>query len=208
MASRGRAMASVPYILSSIKLHKRRLNLNLYPLVRRKVSREAASVARLVLEDGDLVVRLSWWERLLARRREVRVPVADVKDVRIEPDWWRSLRGTPHGGLCRPGHCLGVRRHARGRDFVAVRADEPVVVVDLWSSAPFARLAVSAQEPVDEVVRSVDEVVRTVRHRRVRERPRPGPRRPRPPAAPSRGPGPWPGVRRRVPSVLPSVRRG
>ncbi|GCB44021.1 hypothetical protein [Streptomyces sp. NL15-2K] len=121
-------------------------------------------MARLVLEDEDLVLRLSWRERLLARRREVRVSVADVKDVRIEPDWWRSLRGTPRGGVCRPGHCLGERRHAHGRDFVAVRADEPVVVVDLWPSAPFARLAVSAPEPDGEVVRDI-------RHRRVGERP-------------------------------------
>ncbi|MFD7278529.1 hypothetical protein ACFV80_16145 [Streptomyces sp. NPDC059862] len=122
-------------------------------------------MARLIEEAEDLVLRLSWWEQLLARRREVRVPFADVKDVRIEPDWWRSLRGLPRGGRCRPGRCLGERPHRHGRDFVAVRADAPAVVVDLWPSAPFARLAVTVPDPVNETVR-------TIQQRRVRERPK------------------------------------
>ncbi|MGA5386836.1 hypothetical protein [Streptomyces pseudogriseolus] len=108
-------------------------------------------MARLVVErdadGGTVVVRLAWWEALLARRRVVRVPRAWVAATGVEPDWWRAMRGTPVVGRCRPGRfCVGEREHRRGRDFVAVRAGVPVLVLDLRPAAPFARLAVSVPD--------------------------------------------------------------
>ncbi|MFI7017368.1 hypothetical protein [Streptomyces sp. NPDC050164] len=104
-------------------------------------------MARLVVDGEDVVVRLALREGLSARRREVRVPLADVRAVRVEGDWWRSLRGMPLGGRCRPGRwCVGERLHPLGRDFVAVRAGVPVVVVDLWRPVPYTRLAVSVAD--------------------------------------------------------------
>lgn len=108
-------------------------------------------MARLVVErdadGGTVVVRLAWWEALLARRRVVRVPRAWVAATGVEPDWWRAMRGTPVVGRCRPGRfCVGEREHVRGRDFVAVRAGVPVLVLDLRPAAPFARLAVSVPD--------------------------------------------------------------
>jgi hypothetical protein len=99
-------------------------------------------MARLDVTGGDVVVRLTWGERLRVRRREVRVPLADVKGVRVEPDWWRALRGTPRSGRGR----VGERHHPQGRDFAAVRVGVPVVLVDLWRPVPFARLAVSVPD--------------------------------------------------------------
>ncbi|MFF4650969.1 hypothetical protein [Streptomyces sp. NPDC001380] len=105
-------------------------------------------MARLVVEDGELVVRLVWWERVAARRGEVRVPLDAVREVAVERFWWRALRGTPLRGTCVPGlSCTGTRRHAVGVDFTAVRARRPVVRVELARGAPFARLAVSADAP-------------------------------------------------------------
>ncbi|GAB2893317.1 hypothetical protein GCM10027074_71690 [Streptomyces deserti] len=104
-------------------------------------------MARLAVDGEDVVVRLSWRERLLARCREVRVPLADVKGVRVEPDWWRALRGTQLTGRCRSGrYCVGERWHPSGRDFAAVRAGVPVVTVELWRPVPYARLAVSVPD--------------------------------------------------------------
>ncbi|MGA5316988.1 hypothetical protein ACPCTK_23180 [Streptomyces pseudogriseolus] len=108
-------------------------------------------MARLVVErDADgwtVVVRLAWWEALLARRRALRVPRSWVAATGVEPDWWRAMRGTPVVGRCRPGRfCVGEREHVRGRDFVAVRAGVPVLVLDLRPPAPFARLAVSVPD--------------------------------------------------------------
>lgn len=98
-------------------------------------------------DERTVVVRLSWWEALLARRRTVRVPLSEVGATGVEPDWWRAMRGTPVTGRCRPGRfCVGEREHPLGRDFVAVRAGVPVLVVDLRQPAPFVRLAVSVPD--------------------------------------------------------------
>lgn len=114
-------------------------------------------MARLVMEGEDVVVRLTWRERLLARSREVRVPLAGVRAVGVEPDWWRGLRGTPVTGRCRPGRwCVGERRHPFGRDFVAVRAGVPVLVLELWRATPFTRIAVSVPD-AEQVAGTLEE---------------------------------------------------
>jgi hypothetical protein len=116
------------------------------------------AVARLVVDGEDVVLRLALSERLLARRREVRLPLTAVRAVSVEPDWWRGLRGLPRSARWRPDRfCLGEWRHAEGRDFVAVRAHGPVVLVELWPSAPFDRLAVSTADP-EGVVRAIRQV--------------------------------------------------
>ncbi|MFE0512308.1 hypothetical protein [Streptomyces sp. NPDC058964] len=119
------------------------------------------AVARLVVDGEDMVLRLALRERLLARRREVRVPLAAVREVAVEPDWWRGLRGEPRSGRWLPDRfCVGQWRHSEGLDFVAVREHGPVVVVDLWPPAPFARLAVSAAD-AEGVARTIRRVART-----------------------------------------------
>ncbi|WP_183154582.1 hypothetical protein [Streptomyces shenzhenensis] len=119
-------------------------------------------MARLAVDGPDLVVRLGGPERLLIRRaRAVRVPLTAVRDAAVEPDWWRALRGLPRFGRWLPDRfCAGEWRHPEGRDLVAVRERGPVVVVDLWpSSAPYARLVVSAADP-EGVVRAVRRAMR------------------------------------------------
>ncbi|MEV7388117.1 MULTISPECIES: hypothetical protein [unclassified Streptomyces] len=101
-------------------------------------------MARLTVDDGEVVVTLSGPEMLLAHRRRVRVPLAQVRSASVEPDWWRVLRGEPHHGHWLPDRfCVGAWEYPGGRDFVAVHEHGPVVLVDLARSAPFARLAVS-----------------------------------------------------------------
>ncbi|MEV7017908.1 hypothetical protein [Streptomyces sp. NPDC093991] len=80
-------------------------------------------------------------------RRAVRVPLSRVAATGVEPDWWRAMRGTPVVGRCRPGRfCVGEREHVLGRDFAAVRAGVPVVVLDLRPPPPFVRIAVSVPD--------------------------------------------------------------
>lgn len=101
-------------------------------------------VAHLLVQNDDVVVRLSWREALLARRKGVRVPLGDVREAWVEPDGGRALRGTVERGRRSPGRfCTGTWRHADGVDFVAVRAPGPVAVVDLFPGRRFARLVVS-----------------------------------------------------------------
>ncbi|KUL34403.1 hypothetical protein ADL22_30630 [Streptomyces sp. NRRL F-4489] len=105
-------------------------------------------MAELRISGDALVVRLSWWEKAAGRHGDVRVPLSAVRRVSVEPDWWRALRGTRRRGLWVPqGRCVGVREHAGGRDFVAVRPHHPVVCVELRPPAPFDLLAVSPAHP-------------------------------------------------------------
>ncbi|MBD0421755.1 hypothetical protein H0H10_21800 [Streptomyces sp. TRM S81-3] len=107
-------------------------------------------MARILVAGDQLVVRLVWWERAAARRSGVRVPLAAVRRVTVEPDWWRALRGTQQRGITVPGAvCLGVRGHQAGEDFVAVRPGRPVVCVELRASAPFRLLAVSSRSAAE-----------------------------------------------------------
>lgn len=105
-------------------------------------------MAHVVVEDGQVVIRLAWWERAAARRGDdVRVPLTAVRRVTVESDWWRALSGTHERGTCVPDAlCVGTRRHQAGKDFVAIRPRRPVVCIELWSSAPFRLLAVSARD--------------------------------------------------------------
>ncbi|MEU6892504.1 hypothetical protein ABZ934_12050 [Streptomyces sp. NPDC046557] len=101
-------------------------------------------MARLSVEGTDVVVRLSLRERLaVRRRRDIRVPVAAVRDVAVESSWWRVLRGVPAAGIWRPGRCVGIRRSPEGDDFVSVRAKGSVLRLDLSGDAGFRRLALT-----------------------------------------------------------------
>ncbi|MDI3419138.1 hypothetical protein [Streptomyces luteolus] len=107
-------------------------------------------MARLVVRKGELIVRLSWWEKLAARRGDVHVPLGAVEQVTADPSWWRVLRGTQGRGTWIPDAlCIGVRDVSGTKDFVALRPRSgPVICVDLHAAAaPFARVAVTDPVP-------------------------------------------------------------
>jgi hypothetical protein len=131
-------------------------------------------VAKLGYEGDELVVRLSWLEKLGAFRGDVRVPRSSVRDVRATDQPWSELRGIRAPGTGWPGViALGTRRGSGVRDFSAVYGKRPAAVVEL-EGAEFDRLVVS--------VHDVAEVTA------LRRRPDPGP------------PGRWPGERGPVPA--------
>ncbi|WP_219669939.1 hypothetical protein [Streptomyces bambusae] len=104
-------------------------------------------MSRVSVEGGEVVVRLSPQEALAARRRQLRVPVPALRGVRVEPSWWRVLRGAAGRGMWRPGRCVGVRRLPEGEDFVAVKSTGPALCMELGPDAPFRRVAVSVPDP-------------------------------------------------------------
>lgn len=115
--------------------------------------REGVNVAGMLVQDDDLVVRLSWREKAAAHRGSVRVPLAAVRRVTVEPDWWRALRGVALHGVWIPGVlCVGARGHPGGQDFVAIRPGKPVVCVELRPTAPFGLLAVSVRDDAQATV--------------------------------------------------------
>jgi hypothetical protein len=105
-------------------------------------------MARLVVKGEDLIVRLSWWEKVAARSGNVHVPLSAVHEVAIEPDWWRALHGVNGRGTWIPGVLsLGTRPHPGGKDFAAVRPRRPVVCVELRRPSAYSRLAVTDPDP-------------------------------------------------------------
>ena len=79
-------------------------------------------MARLIVDGPDLVVGLSWLEKLGAFRGNVRVPLHAVRSAAAEPDPWSALRGIRAPGTGIPGViALGTRRFAGDQDFAAVK---------------------------------------------------------------------------------------
>ncbi|MEV6162394.1 hypothetical protein AB0L71_10810 [Streptomyces sp. NPDC052052] len=112
-------------------------------------------MARVVVEGADIVVRLRWREKAAARHRNVRVPLSALRQVRIEPDWWRVLRGGRGRGTWIPDLlCAGIRPLQGGQDFVLVRVGKPVLCVELRRGAPYERLAISVPDP-EETLRTL-----------------------------------------------------
>ncbi len=113
-------------------------------------------VTRLHIDNGELTVRLPWRWALAARRRTVRLPLRFVDEVRVEPNWWRAVRPRPDPGYrFRPGRwCVGEIKHTRGRDFIALRARGPALVVSTSGrQAPYTRLALSTADPEADAAR-------------------------------------------------------
>ena len=107
-------------------------------------------MARLVIAGEALVVKLSWWEKIAARRGDVRVPLAAVKEATVQRSWRSVLRGTPGRGVWMPGSlCLGVREHVGAQDFVAIRTRQlPVTCIDLRPTlSPFTRIVITDRVP-------------------------------------------------------------
>lgn len=104
-------------------------------------------MAEVVVDDGDVVVRLSPLEKLGAFRGDVRVPVSSIEGIRVVDDPWGALRGIRAPGTGLPGViALGTRRGRFGKDFAAVYGKRPGVVIEL-RGGPFSRLVVSSDSP-------------------------------------------------------------
>ncbi|MET9571751.1 hypothetical protein ACFYNW_00615 [Streptomyces virginiae] len=104
-------------------------------------------MAHVSVEGAEVVVRLGLREGLAARRRQVRVPVSALREVRVEKSWWRVLRGRAGHGTWSPGRCSGIRSRPDGEDFVAVKAKSTVLCLELDDGAPYRRVAVSVPDP-------------------------------------------------------------
>jgi len=105
-------------------------------------------MATMTVEGPDLLVGLSWLEKLGAFRGNVRVPLRAVRSAEPEPDPWGALRGIRAPGTGIPGViAYGTRRYDGGRDFAAVLGGRPAVRVDLGEESPFGRLVLSVSDP-------------------------------------------------------------
>jgi len=105
-------------------------------------------MAKLIVDGPDLVVGLSWLEKLGAAGGNVRVPLRAIRSAEAEPHPWDTVRGVKLAGTGIPGVAyLGTRYSAEGRDFAAIVARRPAIRVELSGESPFAQLLVSVRDP-------------------------------------------------------------
>lgn len=117
-------------------------------------------MAQIVVSGHDLVVRLSLMEKVGAFHADVRIPLRAVCAVRVVEDPWSALRGVRAPGTGVPGVIsLGTRRGAGIRDFAAVYAHTPAVVIDA-AGAEFDRLVISSATATADALR-IDAAVRS-----------------------------------------------
>ena len=104
-------------------------------------------MATLIVDGPDLVVGLSWLEKLGAVHRNVRVPLRAVRSAVAEPQPWDAVRGSKLAGTgIRAVAVLGTRYFDGGRDFVAINR-RPAIRIELNGESPFAQLLVSVRDP-------------------------------------------------------------
>jgi hypothetical protein len=109
-------------------------------------------MAALVVDGGDLVVRLSPLEKICTFRGNVRVPLTAVRSAGMDPDAWRALislrraRISPGAGIPGVLH-LGTSGFGSSRTFAAVYGKRPAVRVDLDSTSHYAQLLVTVPDP-------------------------------------------------------------
>jgi hypothetical protein len=109
-------------------------------------------VARLLIDDRRVTVRLSALEKLEALHRNVTVPRTSVIGARGVADGMAELRGMGTGtGL--PGLLMvGIVRGRDGLTFAVCRGRRPAVVLDLAGQL-YNRIVVTVDNPDDIVSR-------------------------------------------------------
>lgn len=103
-------------------------------------------MAILCVERDQLVLHLSWKEKVGGLHGDVRVPLSSVRAVSVITQPWLALRGWRMAGTGIPGLvALGTRRHGEGYDFTALYRSRPAVQVEV-ATGRFSRLVVSVTD--------------------------------------------------------------
>jgi uncharacterized protein len=106
-------------------------------------------MAELIADDENLVVRLTWSEKIWGFHGDVRVRLSAIVSVASDPKPSLGLRGWRMAGVSFVGYAvLGTRKHADGYDFCVLHRDGPAVRVDL-ASGRFSRLVIGVPEGAD-----------------------------------------------------------
>jgi hypothetical protein len=106
-------------------------------------------MATLVKVGSELILELSFWEKMGALHGSPRIPAKSVEKVEFFDELWGShtLRGVRAPGTAIPYVVLlGTLRGMKYRDFVAMKGRGEGVVLTL-KSGPFARWIFTLKQP-------------------------------------------------------------
>jgi hypothetical protein len=110
-------------------------------------------MAKVVKVGDELILQLSFWEKMGALHDSPRIPASSVEKVEFFDELWGSdtLRGVRAPGTALPYVVLlGTLRGRNYRDFVAMKGKGEGVVLTL-KSGPFARLIFTLRQPKSEI---------------------------------------------------------
>ena len=110
-------------------------------------------MAKVVQVGDELILELSFWEKLGALHSSPRIPANSVEKVEFFDELWGSdtLRGVRAPGTALPYVVLlGTLRGLKYRDFVAMKGRGEGVVLTL-TSGPFARWIFTLKQPKSEI---------------------------------------------------------
>ena len=105
-------------------------------------------MAKLIVDDKDLVLRLTLSEKVWSFHGNIRVRLSSILSVAADPRPWQGLRGWRMAGISLTGTELGTRRHGDGYDFCILHANRPAVRVNV-TSGRFSRFIISVPEGGD-----------------------------------------------------------
>jgi hypothetical protein len=110
-------------------------------------------MAKIVRVGDEIVLELSFWEKLAALHSSPRAPLASIEKIEFVDQLWGSsiLRGVRAPGTALPYVVLyGTLRGLKYRDFVAMKGRGEGAVLTL-KSGPFARLIFTLNQPKEEI---------------------------------------------------------
>jgi hypothetical protein len=118
-------------------------------------------MAKIRIEDRDVIVHLSLLEKVAAMRGDVRIPLSTIDSVRVVKNPFAEVEGIRFPDTGVPGIiALGTWQRRDGREFVCVYRGQPGVVVELDSmAAPYKRVILSGRDPnvvADCLLRKLD----------------------------------------------------
>ena len=106
-------------------------------------------MGRIEVDGSDLVLRLTWREKIAGFHGNIRAPLTSVRSVSVPRNPWLALRGWRMAGTAMRGvAALGTWRHGTGYDFVLLHRDRPAVRVEL-ATGRFGRWLVAVDEGED-----------------------------------------------------------
>ena len=110
-------------------------------------------MARVIRIGDELVLQLSFWEKLAALHSNPRAAIDSIEKIEFVDQLWGSsiLRGVRAPGTALPYVVLyGTLRGQKYRDFVAMKGRGEGAVIS-FKSGPFERWIFTISQPKDEI---------------------------------------------------------
>jgi hypothetical protein len=110
-------------------------------------------MAKIVRVGDEIILDLSFWEKLAALHSNPRAPLDSIEKIEFVDQLWGSstLRGVRAPGTALPYVVLyGTLRGLKYRDFVAMKGRGEGAVISL-KSGPFERWVFTISQPKDQI---------------------------------------------------------